>query len=206
MGTPMKKRWADLDARIEAALLPGAAKRASEDEVLSKKLAGLQRLMASAVEKDDEVAFERSSTTWAECWRQANETIAEEYRQRVPPEEWELRYIKWMKIRFLRMTCPAGEFYLVPRRPNRRPRAEFWYTVDEMIDMVSSPAVQSAIAVFGVLPSRPEEVKLGPGEKHFHVDFTELEPRAWFDVNISPKWTLHGNKLPLGEVLAVDDD
>ena len=114
------------------------------------------------------------------AWERVNERLAEEYRvANEDPETWELRYIKWMKkIVYIKFGSPMGDFYLVPKKPRKKPKAAHWYTVDEMLGMLN-PAVVAAIEMAGSLPVRPETLPgPEPGEKHMLVDMTGPEMRV----------------------------
>lgn len=163
---------------IEEEMLPGAQLMADGDDDVTDWLRELEHRIRSAIADEDEVLFERSLASLIRAWERINELIAEEYREReTDPEQWELRYVKWMKIKFIRFESPEfGTFYVVPQRPRRKPRTNRWYTVDEMIDMLH-PTVSAAIKTFGELPSRPEDVPgPAPGEKHMQIDLTGPKP------------------------------
>lgn len=125
-----------------------------------------------AIQDEDEVLFERALAGWRKGWARVNYILAERYREKVPDiEQQELRYLKWMKIQYIKLECKLGVFYLVPQRPSRKPRVQHWYTVDEMIDILGSPATVGAIKAFKTLPVRPGMLE-NPvkGEKHLVID------------------------------------
>jgi hypothetical protein len=151
----------ELDAQIEA----DSGKAKKRDDLLNR--------MKVAVRDADEGNLEKSITAWTDLCREVNETIAEAYRISTDPDLWELRYVRWMvRITFIRFESPMGEFFLVPQKPRKTPRAKHWYTVDEMLDMLT-PGVAATIKAIGTLPIRPESL-IGPkpGEQHLHVDLT----------------------------------
>lgn len=210
-------RYGEIEQRVQEALLPGWDKVLANDPTHDKKLTTCRELLITAAQNGEEHAFERISAEWLGLWREVNETVAERYRQETEPEDWDLRYFKWMKVKFMRLTCPAGEFYLVPRKPGRKPRATHWYTADEMIDMMTNEAIRNAIEEFGVLPVRPEEERFEPGEGSLHIDFTGEVPKAWVDYRPVGEWNgvnynatrglvIRGNRVTLKEVALVDHD
>lgn len=169
-----------LDARFRAALdriaserLPGSEAFFDRDSKALKVINDRLERVQSAIRDEDEVIFERALPGLVRAWGRVNEILAEKYRAaNEDPTRWELRYIKWMKIKFIKFGSPLGDFYLVPRRPKKKPRVKHWYTADEMIDMLT-PGVAETIKAFGSLPVRPESLE-GPdiGERHMHIDLT----------------------------------
>lgn len=110
---------------------------------------------------------------------QVNTRIAEQYREENKnPETWELRYIKHMKIEYIKFGSPNGTFYVFPKNPKRRPKVPYWYTVDELIEIMVSGAGALA-AAFDCLPARPDALDgdlPAPGENHVKLDMTGAEP------------------------------
>jgi len=158
---------------LERQKLPGFAdfikSNSKARDSLMSKFDGIER----GLRDTDEILFDQSMNGFKNvCWA-VNQSIAEKHRKLLPPEEWDLRYIRFMKIKFIKFGCELGEFYLVPYTPRVRPRSPHWFTVDEMIDMIDNPLTVSTILAFSGLPVRPEALKgPGPGEKHMIVDFT----------------------------------
>lgn len=149
--------------------------------------------MSVAVRDADEVNLEKSINEWVNLCRDINETIAEAYRvAQTDPEMWELRYVRWMtRVTFIRFESPYGEFFVVPQKPRKNPRAKYWYTVDELLDLLT-PGVAATIKAFGQLPARPESLAgPKPGEQHLHVDLTGDKPVIKADT--------HGRPLYEGE-------
>jgi hypothetical protein len=126
-----------------------------------------------AMRDEDEILFEKALASWEKAFEKLNEICGEAYRAQCPnPEEWPLRYFRWMKVQYMKLHCELGTFYIVPRMPKRKPRVPHWLTADEMIDILANPATVAAIKTFG-LPVRPESIS-GPkrGEKHMIVNLT----------------------------------
>lgn len=164
-------RRTQLQVMQETENLPEFATHVASDEKIDRWLKDQIARMDAAIRDTDEVLFDQASGAWLKAAQRVNEIIAEEYRQAHPDaESWDLRYFKWMtKIKFIRFESPLGEFYLVPRRPQIRPKAQHWYTADEMIDMLH-PMAAKTIQAFGVLPVRPETLAgPRPGEAHIHI-------------------------------------
>lgn len=171
--------------------LPGVDELLESDEAAAGWIREQEHRIWSSIRDLDEILFERSLASWIRGWEKLNEIVAEDYRKTHPgPETWELRFIKWMKIKFIHFESEKlGSFYLVPKRPKRRPRAEHWYTVDEMLDMLH-PNIAATINTFGCLPARPESLE-GPerGEKHLTIDLTDPEEAVVaFTVPGGPKY------------------
>lgn len=164
-----------------AEFLPGFDAYVAEHPEVGKYITEQWRFVENAVRDDDIVRFEDAAGSWLKACHRVNELLAETYRQAHPePESWELRYFKWMKIVFIRFESPRGEFFLVPRRPRRRPKARHWYTADEMMALVL-PGPSALIALSDKLPLRPEDMsKPGMDEKHLHLDFTGDKLRQFY--------------------------
>lgn len=175
-------------ARQVSENLPSFDEHVAGSEEIGRRLDGQLRLMAAAVRDCDEVNLDKGLEAWIKICQEVNENLAEQYRQANPdPETWELRYFKWMvRVIFVRFDSPLGEFYLVPRKPRRRPKAKYWYTADEMIDMLHT-GVANVINAFGALPIRPTDLSPpGPGEQHVHIDLTGPEPRIKCELGRMP--------------------
>lgn len=180
--SPLEQRLADVVALIEDERLPGWANYLERDPTARKWLDEQYDKMLSAVIDDDEVLLERAAGGWKKGFIRVNERVAEAYRKNNPdPETWELRFFKWMKIVYMKFESELGDFYLLPRPPRKKPKTKYWYTADEMIDMLH-PVTAEAINTFKQLPIRPEELP-GPekGEKHMHVDLTGPVMKVHFD-------------------------
>lgn len=165
-------------ADSEGQFLPGFDEYLENNADVAHRFEDQKQRMEGAVRDADEANLEQCLNAWRKICQQVNETLAEEYRQANPdPELWELRFFKWMtRVVFIRFESPLGEFYLVPQRPKRKPKAKYWYTADEMIDMLH-PNVAATITTFGQLPIRPESLEPpGPGERFIHIDATGDEP------------------------------
>jgi len=140
-----------------------------------------------AFRDDDDILFDQYIESYTKAWERINVVLAEAYRkENTNADEWQLRYIKWMKITYIHFTSPKGDFFLLPRRPRKKPKATYWYTVDDMLDMLH-PTVVAAMKLSDVMPMRPESVKgPAPGEKHLHIDTTGNETKVfykWGDMN-----------------------
>lgn len=152
----------------------------------------------------DEPMFEHNLDEWAELVELANQRLAEEHRLSRPPEEWDLRFVRWMKrLIFIRFGSPLGEFYLVPRRPRYRPKASHWYTAEQMMDFIASPEVIEMIKVFGCLPVQPEDVALKPQEKHLHYD--PAADKVWGAWWPKKNMKLIGPGVPLRETIPIEE-
>jgi hypothetical protein len=164
--------------------LPGWEEALSSDAKLKGEVEDVRTRIENAIRDDDEIRYEEKLAEYTEKWEQVNTLAAEAYRAKnSDPELWELRYIKWMKILFIKFETPMGEFFLTPRTPKKTPRARHWYTVDEMIAMVRGP-VAELIKMAGVLPDRPEALKPPrPGEKIIHIDATGPTVRTYYEMH-----------------------
>lgn len=187
----LKEMLANAEIWAEEVKLPGADHMAGQVEEFARWMGEQLEKVELAIRDEDEVLFERSLASWMKGWERLNEMVAEEYREETPnPESWELRYLKWMKIAFVKFESEVfGLFYIYPRRPKRRPQARQWYTADEMIDILENPATLAAINTFGAMPARAEDLK-GParGEKHLTVDFTGDVPVMAYTFDGGPRY------------------
>jgi hypothetical protein len=152
--------------KIAANRLPGWEACFVKDPKIGQWLDTLDKRIRNAIRDEDRVRFERELHSIIKAWERINELVAEDYRAKNPdPEQWELRYVKYMKIQYMRFDSPLGEFYVVPRTPRRKPKAEHWYTVDEMLAMLHPPVVE-LIKFANSMPKRPESLSPpGPGEQ-----------------------------------------
>ena len=124
-----------------------------------------------AIRDDDDSLLDRGLGAYVKAWERVNELLAEEYRLKyTDPARWELRYVKWMKLQYLRFACELGDFYLVPRPPVRKPKAKHWFTVDEVLAMFEHQVTIDMVHVFASLPIRPESlIKPASGETDWHI-------------------------------------
>ena len=176
----MQAKFDSARAIVERERLPGWEAFFARDAEAEKWTLNQEQRVLGSLRHEDEVIFERALGSWVMAWERVNERLAEEYRvANEDPETWELRYIKWMKkIVYIKFGSPMGDFYLVPKKPRKKPKAAHWYTVDEMLGMLN-PAVVAAIEMAGSLPVRPETLPgPEPGEKHMLVDMTGPEMRV----------------------------
>jgi len=176
--------------RIESERLPGWGAFLDGDEKANRYLTQREQVILDTYRDEDEILFGQAVEAWEKVWERVNERLAERYRkENKDPDLWELRYIKWMKITYIHFTSEKGDFYLLPRRPRKKPRVEHWYTVDEMLDMLH-PTIAAALTMSDVLPPRPGSLK-GPsrGEKYLVVDCTGPEMKVHYQL---PKGGLNG--------------
>ena len=162
---------------IEEMRLPGWEAFFRKDAKAKKYTDEQESRSQRAFRDGDEILFEKASRAWVRSWERVNEILAEDYRTtNKDPRNWEIRYIKWMtKITYIKFDSPMGEFYMLPRKPRRKPKVETWYTADEMLVMLH-PGTAATIKTFGIFPSRPNSLS-GPGanEKHLLVNLTGPE-------------------------------
>lgn len=180
---PLKERWAKATREQSMHELPEFDAKVDADPKAKNWIEKQLIRIGQSIKDDDEILFEEAVGTWVKACERINELIAEDYRQaNTDPTLWDLRYVRWMtRLTFIKFGSPMGEFYLVPRMPRTRPKAEFWYTVDEMVDMLH-PTTAAAIAAFGKLPARPSSLRRPEdGEKHLHVDLTGDTPQVHYD-------------------------
>jgi hypothetical protein len=168
------KKLADARRRIVRGWVPRRdfivdGKRAAAATWIRKQ----RKLMTIARRDEDEIMFEKAVASWEKAFEKLNRICGEAYRAKYPdPEEWPLRYFRWMRIKYMELECDLGTFYLVPRMSSRKPRVDHWMTADEMIDILETPALVAAIKTFG-LPSRGGEVDPPKkGEKHMYINLT----------------------------------
>lgn len=157
---------------LETQRLPGAEERIAADPVISTYIAKQWARVERAVADLDDIALANALSDWARAHTRVYEIIAEEYRQATPQEEWELRYVRWMRIQYIQFATPTGDFYLVRNgRGDLPPRAR-WIRVEEMIDFLNG-AGADVYKTFGVFPVRPESIPdIVPGEQELFVDLT----------------------------------
>lgn len=156
-----------------------AAKRAEAADWIRKQ----KTRVAAALFDQDEILFERALAGLEKAFEKLNRLCGEAYRKRFPdPEDWPLRYFKWMSITYMKLECELGIFYIVPQMPERKPRVTHWLTADEMIDILSNPAIIKSIKTFG-LPVRPETLeKPKKGEKQLTINFLDKKnPPVYYD-------------------------
>lgn len=140
----------------------------SAKDTFHKRFADLER----AAKDGDKILYDDAHNSFRAAWWRVNEIIAENYRkENEDPELWELRYIKFMKVKFIKFESDLGEFYLVPFEPKKQPKSKYWYTVDEMVAMCEEAGkFKKLMECFGQLPARPEKIPPPPrGEKHAYI-------------------------------------
>lgn len=170
-----------VDRHIQRIALPESQEWISKNEPIEQWNAKQRGRVAMALEDGNEALLQEALGALVNGQERLNTLIAESLRAQHPsPDEWPLGHFKWMKIIYVHLTSPFGEFLLYPRTP-RFPRQGFrWYTADELIDMYSSPVVIESIKIFGVLPTRADALALDRpprDENDLHLDFT-VEPHT----------------------------
>jgi len=161
----------ELDAILEARL-PGWETFLASDPKIGGWMGTLQGRVINAIRDEDEVRLRDALASIAKAWRRVNELVAEAYRQTTQPEAWELRYIRWMKVAFIRFSSPMGDFYVVPRASSHHPRPKHWYTVDEMLTFLKPP-MAALLQMTGTLPEMGATLPgPGPDEKILRIDAT----------------------------------
>lgn len=170
---PRASSFEDLCERlfVRADQLPGFEECLDQYPSIKKSVDAAWALMEGAIKDDDVVRFEGAADQWIEACHHINELVAEAYRlANTDPELWELRYVKWMThLTYIRCESLLGTFYIVPRRPRIRPKAPYWYTADELADMLH-PAIAQVLSFAGALPVRPDSVRApGRDEKVLHI-------------------------------------
>lgn len=164
-----------VDRTIET-LLPGAEDLVASDTRMSDWICRQWGRVRQALAAGDEVFLENALGTWVKAWTRVLEILAEDYRKtHLVPEEWELRYFKWMNKVHLRCTGKIGTFLIYPHRPRNPPRGVAWYTAADMLEIVSGPpSIAAAIKLFGILPVRAEDLPQKPrrGEQFLIIDAT----------------------------------
>ena len=155
--------------------LPGWEEYLDNNSEAYNRMDGYRLKVDDSIKDADEILFERAVGGLKEAWEKINLAIAEKYRELNPdPETWELRYVRWMKIKYMKFGCEMGTFYVVPKKPERRPKAKHWFTVDEMLDILNCPATVAAIKAFKQMPVRPDSLPSpGEDEKHLVANFTD---------------------------------
>lgn len=161
--------------KLEDQRLPGANEHLAQNDDVAKWMIGQQEKIERAIRDEDDILYERSVGGWLKGWEKINTALAEDYRKSTDPEEWELRYVRFMKIVYMKFECEMGTFFIVPRKPKTKPKAKHWFTVDEMLDLLDTPATVAAIQTFKSLPVRPGSIddRVPEGEKHLIMDFTK---------------------------------
>lgn len=184
MAANLRRRLQLETDRIHDERLPGWEKALADDQTVAGRIGELVIRIENAIRDEDEIRYEKEIADHAKEWERVNGLVAECYRvTNTDPETWELRYIKWMKISFIKFDSPMGEFFLTPHMPKKKPKARHWYTVDEMIMMVRGP-IAELIKMSDRLPDRPEVLKPpGPGEKVLHIDATGPTVRTYYEMH-----------------------
>jgi hypothetical protein len=168
IGRMMREDFLTMDEEKLPGFMDFIRSSESARETLKKRFIDIER----AANDVDKILYDQSLNSYRAAWWRVNEIIAEQYRkENKDPELWELRYIKFMKIKFIKFESDLGEFYLVPFEPKNRPRSDHWYTVDEMIAICEySGKYKKAMECFGQLPARPKRITPPPrGEKHLYI-------------------------------------
>lgn len=170
--------------RIEEGLLPGWQKHLEENPDSKTWIYEQLQRATDAMARADAFNHENALRSFQRGWARVNNHLAEEYRLSVKPEEWELRYIKWMKnVLYIHFSSPKGDFYLLPRRPRNKPPFDHWYTVDEMIEMLRRPAVAAVVQMAQGLPSRDRSPLPKGKEVHLVFDATVSPPKIVYRWN-----------------------
>jgi hypothetical protein len=183
-GERLQAKFEEALAQVKAMRLPGWREHVDENKDVGDWMVAQRSKIERAIRDEDEVLYDRAVPGWIKGWEKINIAVAEKYRaENADPELWELRYIKWMKLVYIKFESELGVFYLVPRHPKRRPRAEYWYTVDEMLDMLGNEGIIAAIKTFNQLPVRPQSLeKPKKGEKHMVINLTGDEnPKVFYN-------------------------
>lgn len=170
------------ELKMQSERLPGWEAFLDSDEKAVRYINDCNDRIEIHFRDSDFVLMSRMLNLWSKAWGRVNEVLAEKYLEcNKNPELWELRYIKWMKITYIHFESKRGDFFLLPRRPRKRPRVASWYTVDEMLDMLH-PAISAAIQLSDILPARPESIgRPDYGEKHLVVDYTGSETSVRYE-------------------------
>jgi hypothetical protein len=170
--------------RMHDERLPGWEVFYEQNPKIGAWMNDLNNRIENSIRDEDEIRFEKELASIEKAWDRLNEIVAEDYRQKnADPELWELRFIKWMKISYIKFESPLGEFYLLPRTPSRKPKAKHWYTVDEMMVLIK-PELASIVTLSGKLPPRPESLEPpGPGEQVIHIDATGPTVRTYYEMH-----------------------
>lgn len=190
---PMKEtlllRLQEETTRFHSERLPGWETFLAGDSRISAYLDDLQQRVKNAIRDADGVRFEKELKSIEKAWNRLNEIVAEDYRKtHEDPNLWDLRFVKWMKIAFIKFGSPRGDFYLVPRMPSRLPKAAHWYTVDEMLTFVR-PEIAALLEMSDQLPQRPDIlVPPGPGENVLHVDASGPVVKTYYEMYKKPRY------------------
>lgn len=181
----LAKKFSAARARVVRGWVPRRNFVSAEKRAAAALWIGKQRKRIDVARRDeDEILFEKALTSWEKAFEKLNRICGEGYRAECPnPEEWPLRYFRWMKVQYMKLECDLGIFYIVPRIPKRKPRVPHWLTADEMIDILANPAMIASIKMFG-LPVRPETLEgPKPGEKHMIINMTnDGNPRCYYEL------------------------
>lgn len=179
--TTLSAQWKAAQAWVDREIIPGAREFFDNNAKAKEWKEAQERAVRSALDDGDVAGYERASQSWLNAWMRAFAIVAEEYRQKhQDPETWELRYFKWMAIRYMRCECSLGEFYVVPREARGVPAGAIWYTANDLIAFADNQSTyRAAVELFGKLPERPRPLgQPGIGENFLIMDFTGSEPRV----------------------------
>lgn len=153
--TQLAKRQAEVEAQLANSLLPGAEVVLSQNAQAIDWLTRQNERIRAAIDDENEALFDQALGSLVRGTERANQIVAERYRKETPVEKWELRYVKWMRIQYIRFGSPWGDFVVIPHPPVYRPSWPVWYTVDDLIALVDYPEmVTSVLAAFHCLPQR----------------------------------------------------
>ena len=122
-----------------------------------------------ALEDEADIRFAQALAKYKSGWVRINQQIAEKYKAANPdPTTWELRYLKHMRVKFIRCESPAGEFYITPR-PRKPKKGVRTISADQLEAIIENPVAAKAFELFGALPVDESEFDEPPkGENHLH--------------------------------------
>jgi len=181
--TELRDRLENEITRLMADLLPGWEKFFASNPKVKAWTDAVAAKVGVAIRDEDRARFDKDLPSVTQAWERINERLAEEYQKSVAdPELWELRYIKWMKISYIKFESPLGELYMVPRRSSKRPVGVEWCTVDEMLTWLH-PTVAAVINMSGKWPPRNPVLKPPAlGEQLITVDATGNAVKTTFEI------------------------
>lgn len=169
--------------RLQSERLPGWNDYAAGDPKVQPYLDQLCLQVENSIRDEDTSRFDKELDSVILAWERVNERLAEVYRTtHLDPELWELRYVKWMNIRYIQFSSPLGELYLIPRMSSRKPLGVNWCTVDEMLTWLN-PTVAAVIKMSGSWPPRDPTFKPpGLGEQVIRIDATGAAVKTTFEI------------------------
>lgn len=170
----MEKKWGKATEYIARIRLPEHEQYLNDHPEAAVWLKSQKKKVLSWQEEGNETKFDSSLSGYVRGNERVNELIAKDYAEGKDPEDWDLRYVRWMvNLQYILFDSEKwGEFKMYRVYP-KEPDIEQWFTVDEMIDMLENPLFTKALEVFEMFPSRPEKLT-GPGvnEDHLHIEVT----------------------------------